>query len=1468
MIAPKRRATHRTGRAPQSRLLMEVLESRLLLSTITVTSLADNTTVDGSVTLREAIQASITHASVDGSTAGTGTDTIVFASGLTGTISLSTIGDTTYGPSAFAISDTLTIDGNNGNSGISIARNSGASNMRLFYIPSGGSLTLNDVTLSGGVAKGGNGGNGNSGGGGAAGLGGAIYNRGTLTVQSSTLTNDQAIGGNGGTGNNPFYAGGGGGGGLGGNGGSTSSSGSGGGGGGPNGGSAGSNGTGGAGGTGGGGGGGSENYASGAGGFGGGGAGNGGVGAGSVGGFGGGGGGGWSGDSSGGFGGGYGQFDNGGGGGGAGMGGAIFNDAGTLTISDSTLASNTATGGTGGGGFTGTGGTGSGLGGAIFNRNGSVSITSSTLSTNTAAQGGRQFYNLGDGAAALASINESILGQSDTTVQDYTGGTINSGSQTGSGSYNVVRTNAGFSGSSTITGDPKLATLASNGGYTQTMAPTAGSSAINAAGSGASIADQRGLTRDAAPDVGALEVASVFTLSTTTANGSYTTGHTIAITVHFGSAVTITGTPTLSLNSGGTANYVSGSGTSAITFNYSVGSTDNAHALDAANTTALTLSGGTIKDADALAAILTLPAPSGAGSLSANASVLIDTTPPTAAISFPAANAVIAPANWTGNFTGTAGDGTGSGVAGVAIDLYDVDTGDYWNGTAFVVSATPISLAVTGTTSWSYPLSVSNLPDGNYAIGVESQDNVGFTSTPTSNFFAIDRVAPTITVGAPSQSAVAGGPLTFGVTYADTNFANSALVASNISLVTTGNANGTISVSGSGTSYTVTVSSITGDGTLGIHIAAGTAHDAAGNAASATSSGNATVDHTAPTITIGAPSSSITTSGPITYSITYADTHFAASTLSLSNLSLITGGNASATIGLSGSGANYTVTLSNITGDGSLGIRVASGTATDTAGNIAPLANSGSVSVDNTAPMITIGAPSSYITASGPITYGVTYADTNFAGSTLTASAIALVATGTANATLSLTGSGANYTVTLSNITGNGLLGFTIASGTATDTAGNSAPAANSTRFAADNTAPTLTFGAPSSAATTTGAITYTATYLDHNFAASTLTTGDLSLITTGTASGTLALAGAGTSYTVTISNITGDGTLAVAADAGTASDAAGNLAPAANSTACIVDNTPPTITISNPATSLVGNDLTFTITYSDANLASITLYNGDISVISSGGTNAAIQSLTQNGNTFTLTMSDSNQTGGVAIQIAPGTATDLAGNAAPGANSTLTTISENADDSIVSAIYHDMLNRGPASSDLTYWDNQLMNGESPEQVANYVTSTPEYRTIEVDNDYTTYFHRTADNAGLNYWLGQLAAGATDAQLKVQFVTSAEYTGLHASSTDFIDALYADMMGRAVVGNEASYWTNLAANGASRTTIADGFTTSLEYDENALNGLYHQMLWRGTDPTGLTAWSNQLLQNGTDPATLIPIFAASPEFVTLAMNNF
>jgi Ca2+-binding RTX toxin-like protein len=120
-------------------------------------------------------------------------------------------------------------------------------------------------------------------------------------------------------------------------------------------------------------------------------------------------------------------------------------------------------------------------------------------------------------------------------------------------------------------------------------------------------------------------------LRATNPNGSYAAGSTITIAVAFSEVVFVTGTPTLLLETGSTdraATYLSGSGTSLLSFSYTVQAGDTSADLDVANSSALVLNGGTIQDAAGNNALLTLPAPGATGSLGANNDLVIDGTAP------------------------------------------------------------------------------------------------------------------------------------------------------------------------------------------------------------------------------------------------------------------------------------------------------------------------------------------------------------------------------------------------------------------------------------------------------------------------------------------------------------------------------------------------------------------------------------------------------------------------------------------------------------------------------------------------------------------------------------------------------------------------------------------------------------------------------------------------------------------------
>jgi len=121
-------------------------------------------------------------------------------------------------------------------------------------------------------------------------------------------------------------------------------------------------------------------------------------------------------------------------------------------------------------------------------------------------------------------------------------------------------------------------------------------------------------------------------VSSSKTNGTYGVGEVIALQVTFSKAVTVTGTPQLTIETGTTDRvipYASGTGTSILTFNYTVQAGDVSPDLDYTSTSALALNGGTIKSLAGVDAVLTLPAPGATGSLGANKALVIDGVVPT-----------------------------------------------------------------------------------------------------------------------------------------------------------------------------------------------------------------------------------------------------------------------------------------------------------------------------------------------------------------------------------------------------------------------------------------------------------------------------------------------------------------------------------------------------------------------------------------------------------------------------------------------------------------------------------------------------------------------------------------------------------------------------------------------------------------------------------------------------------------------
>jgi gliding motility-associated-like protein len=225
------------------------------------------------------------------------------------------------------------------------------------------------------------------------------------------------------------------------------------------------------------------------------------------------------------------------------------------------------------------------------------------------------------------------------------------------------------------------------------------------------------------------QIPTIAGVSSSVANGAYKAGVVIPITVSFTENVYVTGAPTLSLSAGSpaSASYASGSGTNVLTFNYTIAAGQTISDLDYSSTSALALNSGTIQDAAANNAILTLASPGSTGSLGNAKNIIVDTQTPSG---YSISN--------TANITNA--NKLNSGFTFSNAEVGTSYTYTYSNGLSSVTG----SGTVTSSTQVVSGIDVHTVLDGTVSLSVTLTDlagNVGAAATASMNKFT--NVAPT-----------------------------------------------------------------------------------------------------------------------------------------------------------------------------------------------------------------------------------------------------------------------------------------------------------------------------------------------------------------------------------------------------------------------------------------------------------------------------------------------------------------------------------------------------------------------------------------------------------------------------------------------------------------------------------------------------------------------------------------------------
>ena len=531
--------------------------------------------------------------------------------------------------------------------------------------------------------------------------------------------------------------------------------------------------------------------------------------------------------------------------------------------------------------------------------------------------------------------------------------------------------------------------------------------------------------------------------------------------------------------------------------------------------------------------------------------------------------------------------------------------------------------------------------------------NANIASTTTDNVVILDGSPPSVTI---NQAATQADPTNSSTLYFSVVFNKSVTGFTADDVVISGDAPGVLTtvVTGSGMTYSVAVTGMSGTGTVIADIASGAAQDAATNLSEAsTSTDNAILyDISSPTVTINqaATQSDPAYTTPINFSVVFSEpvADFATGDVTITGTAP---GTITATV--TGSGSTYNVAVNGITGAGSVIANIMGAVAHDALGN----ANTPSTSIDNSinyvaAPTVTINQAATQAdpTKASPINFTVVFSRpvTGF-----TSSDITLTSTASGTKTVVVTGTGATYNVAVSGMTGTGTVIATIDANKAQDaTTGNANIASTSTDnlVTYDITAPTVTLNQASTQPdpTTSNSINFTAVFSEPvtGFEPADVT---LSGTAPGTKTVTLTTLSA-TTYNVAVSGMTSNGTVIVAIAASKVQDLAGNANTAASSTDKTVtykDATAPTATINQAAAQADPTNsatINYTVTFSESVTGFAT---GE--VIITGTTTFGTKKATVTGAGTTYNVAVTGMTGNgpstVIATIAAGVAQDAAGN-------------------------------------------------------------------------------------------------------------------------------------------------------------------------------------------------------------------------------
>jgi hypothetical protein len=162
--------------------------------------------------------------------------------------------------------------------------------------------------------------------------------------------------------------------------------------------------------------------------------------------------------------------------------------------------------------------------------------------------------------------------------------------------------------------------------------------------------------------------------------------------------------------------------------------------------------------------------------------------------------------------------------------------------------------------------------------------------------------------------------------------------------------------------------------------------------------------------------------------------------------------------------------------------------------------------------------------------------------------------------------------------------------------------------------------------------------------------------------------------------------------------------------------------------------------------------------------------------------------------------------------------------------------------------------------VAYELTHSYQYYYTFVAGAYHQYLGRVPSLSEANGWITDMQQGLSDEWVEALFIGSTEYIADHGGAgAGWVTGMYENLLGRVPAQSEVNQWVADIHAGLSTTSVAYGFSASVERETDRVTADYTTYLNRVPGQSEVQGWVNDFEQ-GLSNETVIAGFVGSLEF--------